>query len=265
MKVAKGIFALLFYILLTVTGCLSNNTESKHNYIAHAGGVIEGHTYTNSKEAVEHAVECGIRYIELDLGLTSDSVLVAVHDWAAFREMTNTPSVITSEPLDKQQFINSKIYNKFTPLTAVDILELLNRYPDIILVTDKISAPEILNPYFEKISHRVIVECFSESDYYTLSKAGYTCFISASPAFFGIYYIKRLLRFPRRYINRYVTSFDTYDYTVHRCYGLLPPPKCEMAVYGVKDRSTADSIFSIYPNISLIYVDNIDNPLQTAE
>lgn len=257
MKVANIIISVFLFIVIAA-GCSTNAIVQEHNYIAHAGGAIDGYNYTNSKEAVEHAVECGIRYIELDLGLTSDSSLVAVHDWAEFRRMTKYPPPYNSEPLDKQGFIHSKIYDKYTPLTAEDIIDLLNTYPDIILVTDKISDPQILHPIFGNISHRIVVECFSDSDYYTLEELGYTCFRSASPQFACLYYIKKLLRFPHRYIDKYVTSIADYDYKVHRCFGFLPPPRLEMAVYSAKNRITADSIFYIYPNISLIYVDDIE-------
>ena len=49
--------------------------------IAHAGGAIDGHVYTNSKEAVLNSINNGSKYIELDFSLTSDSELVCVHRW----------------------------------------------------------------------------------------------------------------------------------------------------------------------------------------
>ena len=256
MKVANCILVFQF-ISAIIVGCSTNIHEQ--NYIAHAGGEIDGYTYTNSKEAVEYAVKCGVRYVELDLALTSDSCLVAVHDWAEFRAMAGAPPLPNaSESLDKQWFIESKIYGRFTPLTAEDIVDILNKYPDITLVTDKISDPNILNPYFEKMSHRVIVECFSDNDYYILSRLGYTCFRSGCPPFKGLYYMKKLLRSPDMYIDRYVTSLGSYDMKILRYFGCLPPPKCEMAIFPAKDRITADSIFSVHPNISFVYVDNVE-------
>ena len=35
--------------------------------IAHAAGAIDGNRLTNSLEALEHAIACGVRFIELDL------------------------------------------------------------------------------------------------------------------------------------------------------------------------------------------------------
>ena len=38
--------------------------------IAHAAGVVEGHVYTNSREALERALRDGYRFVELDLRKT---------------------------------------------------------------------------------------------------------------------------------------------------------------------------------------------------
>ena len=56
--------------------------------IAHAGGVIDSCTYTNSREAMLHSLAKGYRFIEFDLLFTSDSVLVAAHSWEKFNSMT---------------------------------------------------------------------------------------------------------------------------------------------------------------------------------
>ena len=252
---------IIFITLFIAVVCFSNDDVviKEHNYIAHAGGIIEGYPYTNSKEAVEHAIACGINYIELDLNLTSDSMLVAVHDWNEFYHMaTITPPL--SKNIDKQTFIKSKIYDKFTPLTADGIVDILKEHPELTLVTDKISDPRIIHPYFKDFTHRVVVECFSDSDYYTLSQLGYKCFRSEIPQFWGLYYLKKLLTLGRYNIDKYVTWFGFYDWRVRRYFGRFPPPKCEMAIFTIKDRMTADSIFAVYPNVSLIYVDDIELP-----
>lgn len=242
---------------IIAAGCSPRRTVHGHHCIAHAGGAIEGCTYTNSKEAVEHALGCGIRYIELDLAMTSDSTLAAVHDWAEFRRMADIQP-LDGGPLGSAQFAEAKICGRFTPLTAEGIVGLLDRHPEMILVTDKISDPQIIGRHFDRYAGRVIVECFSDSDYYELSRAGYTCFRSATPQFFGLYYIKKLLRFPQPYIDRYVTEFGYYDLKFRRWAGFFPPPRCEAALFTAKDRAEADKIFALYPNVSLVYTDDIE-------
>lgn len=49
--------------------------------IAHAGGGLEGQTYTNSLTAMDHNYKAGFRLFEIDLALTSDGALVCAHDW----------------------------------------------------------------------------------------------------------------------------------------------------------------------------------------
>jgi len=58
--------------------------------IAHAGGGINGLKYTNSLEAMEQSIEHGFKMVELDLLISSDGRIVAVHDWKTFHEMTNS-------------------------------------------------------------------------------------------------------------------------------------------------------------------------------
>ena len=70
--------------------------SDSRRFIAHAGGAIEGQTYTNTKEALERANGNGFRLIELDFSQTADGILVAVHDWGHWKSITgasNSPPV----------------------------------------------------------------------------------------------------------------------------------------------------------------------------
>ncbi|MEM6783472.1 MAG: glycerophosphodiester phosphodiesterase family protein [Bacteroidota bacterium] len=49
--------------------------------VAHAGGGLDGQTYTNSMEALDQSIARGFVYIELDLLFTTDGYLVCLHDW----------------------------------------------------------------------------------------------------------------------------------------------------------------------------------------
>ena len=59
----------------------NNNTSSNVSLnskmlIAHAGGLIDGYSYTNSKEALLKSISEGYQYIELDLYGTTDGSIV---------------------------------------------------------------------------------------------------------------------------------------------------------------------------------------------
>lgn len=94
-------------------------------YIAHGGGEIEGHQKTNSKEAILNSILHDIQYIEVDLGMTSDGFLVALHDWEDYKRITNYKE-IDNKPLTRNEFVNQKIHGKFTPITIDDIKEFFS-------------------------------------------------------------------------------------------------------------------------------------------
>lgn len=252
---------IVFLTAILGFGCSDQcNTIEEHHYIAHAGGEVEGFVYTNSKEAVANAISNGIQYIELDLGLTKDSVLVAIHDWEYFREITNNYPV-SLEPLNKQEFMNSKIFGKYTPLVIENILEILNDNPDIKLVTDKISDYNIIDKYFKGYENRIIVECFTLDDYVKLQKSGYTCFMSSDPPFFLKYLLKKMINHPGGSVDKYVTSIERYE-TGKKSHDINilinTSQQGIIALFTGRNRAQADSLFKKYPEVKFIYIDNVE-------
>ena len=113
---------------MTNTG---NEWYSKHRLIFHAGGQIQGHTYTNSLEAIEETLaknseEC---LIEIDLAHTSDGALVCVHEWSDV--FLNQKEAVTLE-----EFLARKIQGKYTPLTAEHLMQIMAENSQMYLVTD---------------------------------------------------------------------------------------------------------------------------------
>lgn len=99
-----------------------------HPLIYHAGGAVDGGSYTNAVEAVENTLREGNRFIELDFRYTSDHQLICIHDWKdAFLE---------DKELTLEEFAASKIQGKFTPLTAEHLIEIMREHTDMYLVTD---------------------------------------------------------------------------------------------------------------------------------
>jgi len=140
------------------------NTGVENDFvIAHAGGAIEGFNYTNSLEALNHAYDQGVRLFEMDILETSDGKLIAAHTWKDFKEMINYKGEIDESPLTEEEFINSKIHNKFTPMNMDRINEWFKNHPDAILITDKINEPlKIADPQIGfHYKERCIMELFS--------------------------------------------------------------------------------------------------------
>lgn len=136
--------------------------------IAHAGGGINGLKYTNSLEAMEQSIEHGFKMIELDLLISSDGRIVAVHDWKSFHEMTNSNN---TGSISSKEFESKIIYDKYKTLnisTAIDILDK----NDVVLVTDKIKNLALLSKYIID-KDKSIIEVFSIDKYNEAIELGF--------------------------------------------------------------------------------------------
>ena len=139
-----------------------NNSGWKNElaYIAHGGGIGQ-FKYTNSREAIEDSIAKGFKFIELDLIETTDYHIVAAHDWGTFSKQLGLK---TSSPQAKADISRLKIKGMWTPVFGDDIKKILDKNPDLFLVTDKIRNFKLL---LKEIPHsgRMIVEVFSPLDY----------------------------------------------------------------------------------------------------
>ena len=127
-------------------------------YIAHAGGIIDGHTYTNSLEALNLSYSKGFRLFELDIKKTKDDKYVAVHYWNEWKKITGYTG---STPVTHQEFMKYKLYGKYTALSIDEINNWFKAHPDAILVSDKVNEPELFSKAFID-PNRLIMELFSE-------------------------------------------------------------------------------------------------------
>ena len=96
--------------------------------IYHAGGGIDGLTYSNSREALEHTLSLGNRFVEVDFLFTSDNTLVCAHDW---HDISDSRLAMTAE-----EFRELKIYGKYTSMTAAELMEFTREYADLYIVID---------------------------------------------------------------------------------------------------------------------------------
>ncbi len=138
--------------------------------IAHAGGGIEGYSYTNSKEALEKAIANGFQFIELDLLLSAEGKIYAAHGEKEFNQITGFPHWGEKKP-NLAEIKTRKIYEKFTTLNIDEINAIFQQNPNLILVTDKLQNWDALTaqiPYLD----RVIVEAWSWKDYKKAVKQG---------------------------------------------------------------------------------------------
>jgi glycerophosphoryl diester phosphodiesterase len=124
-----------------------------HVLVAHAGGALfdggEIYTYTDSLEAILLNYKKGYRVFEIDFNLTKDGKLAAVHDWKSGKNitgMTAGDSDITLEEWKRQT-----ILEMYTPMDIDDVINIMNTYTDIYLVTDTKDTdhPSVLKAFSE--------------------------------------------------------------------------------------------------------------------
>ena len=106
---------------------------TNHRYIAHAMGGLDGYDYSNSLEAFEANYQKGYRLFEVDFVMSSDHKLVALHYWENAPEILGTED---STPLSQEEFLSKKIYGLYTPLSYEQVLQLMQKHPDIYIITD---------------------------------------------------------------------------------------------------------------------------------
>lgn len=237
----KKILSVLSLMVGLFTACNQSSLLVGQHYIAHAGGMIGGYTYTNSREAVEQSIADGISFIELDLAFTEDSQLVCLHDWGFFNKITSGEE--TARPLCLEYFLRQKIYGQYTPLTAADIVQIIEEHPHLWLVTDKISDPETITRHFSSIKQRTIVECFTKEDYRALKQAGFTTLLSYVPPSRDDTAACRILQ-----------AFDNYVFSTKVDRSNLVYQSC--ALFSCHNRQQADSVFSLDPRIKFVYIDD---------
>ena len=133
-----------------------------HALIAHGGGV-GSFVYTNSVQAVNDSLNKRFTFIELDLLKTSDGHLIGGHDWISFKRMVAYGD-LKDQPLSFEEAKNNKVNGKWDPISAENIRHLMERYPNWILVTDKIQDFDLLLKEVP-FPDRLVVEVFSVEDY----------------------------------------------------------------------------------------------------
>lgn len=104
-----------------------------YNIITHALGGLDGYTYLDSRESFIHYYDKGSRLFEVDLSQTSDGVWVCRHNW---KEPMGQWEGDQKKVLSAEEFLNTPIYGKYTPMSFEDLLKLLDEYPDAFVMLD---------------------------------------------------------------------------------------------------------------------------------
>ena len=146
------------------------------NRIAHAGGGINGETYTNSLEALDNSYENNFSYFELDFILTSDEQAVCLHDWESNFKRIFTYSIDTRLSVgDFEKAVTNKA--GYHPCTIATLSTWLEQHPKAYIVTDiKEDNIQILETFFttiENYKQRIIPQIYDPNNFEAVRDMGF--------------------------------------------------------------------------------------------
>lgn len=137
--------------------------DTRDRLVLHALGITaQGDTLTNSRNALEYNYAKGARTFETDISFTSDGIPVLRHDWGSdlgqakyfgwSEENTFAPTY--------EEFMNAPIYDLYTPMSLLDLLQFMKSHEDVYVVTDvKLDGLNTI-----EMQYTTIVEIAREND-----------------------------------------------------------------------------------------------------
>ena len=142
--------------------------------IAHAGGRIGEHTYTNSKEALDQSLDKGYRFIEVDFEYTTDGEPVLLHSWDGF--LTKFFEV-EPKKYSLEEFKSFQMINGWTQMTLEDLALWINKHPEVFIITDvkekNIELLTKISQEYPDIQQQIIPQIYTMEEYIKAKYLGY--------------------------------------------------------------------------------------------
>ncbi len=144
--------------------------------VAHAGGQLDGATYTNSLEALEKNYEAGFRAFEIDLSFTSDRELVCLHDWD--ESFTRSFDLPPASPVSLQEFERLvQERSSVTKCTLASLMHWFDEHHDAILITDvkerNLEALEHISTRYPQLLSRIVPQIYQPDEYESVKAFGF--------------------------------------------------------------------------------------------
>ena len=144
--------------------------------IAHAGGGIDGKTYTNSLEALDYNVKKGFLYFELDFSFTKDKRLVCIHDWRNSFNRTfgfwpkEKPTLATFELLVKNK-------SDYQQCTLETLANWMKQNTSSFIITDikenNLQGLKIISENIPDFERRIVPQIYDPHNYDEVKRKGY--------------------------------------------------------------------------------------------
>lgn len=143
--------------------------------IAHAGGSLDGQTYTNSLEALDANADV-FDLIEIDLSWTADDRLVCLHDWDA--PFLALGGVAPADPLALADVMDrAATSGGFTPCTLETLADWMRKKPEVRIVLDlkkgALEAYARIAEDYPDLRSRLVPQVYQPEDYATVRDLGF--------------------------------------------------------------------------------------------
>ncbi len=146
-------------------------------FIAHASGGINGLTYLNSLEALNHNYQLGHRFFEVDFNWTADDKLVLIHDWKfSYKRLFG---IKTQMAPTEEEFLKLKMNFEQTQLSLTQFAQWMESHPEATVIVDIKSGDnakglqqmlkQITNPY-----QRIIPQIYRTKNYEKIKHLGFS-------------------------------------------------------------------------------------------
>lgn len=146
--------------------------------VIHAGGMLitrngEEVSYTNSYDSLLNMYALGHRICEIDIGETSDGVLICAHEYnGALTIGSDLPVSATS-----QDFLNQLLFGEFKPMTVDMLADFMREHTDLLIITDvKDSNTDICRKIaldYPDLTDRFIIQIYHNEEYDQIRALGF--------------------------------------------------------------------------------------------
>lgn len=143
--------------------------------IAHAGGAINGLTYTNSIEALETNLARGFTHFEIDFSWTRDGQLVCLHDWEeSFERSFGRPA---SGPVSLAEFeALVEAHSSVQKCTLASAARWFAAHPGTVLISDvkqnNADALQHIRAHFPALARQMIPQIYQPEEYQAARSLG---------------------------------------------------------------------------------------------
>jgi len=180
-KLIRIIILIPFLLIFACESDIENKNiglENKNNIkrVAHAGGSIEGDTYTNSHEALDYNIKRGFELFEIDFSWTKDQQLVCIHDWDRSFNRLFGFQIKQRPTMEAFKKLNQGM-SRYNICTLHSLKYLMEKNKHIKIITDikekNIRALRIIAEEIKDYDSRIIPQIYHPSEYKIVKKLGY--------------------------------------------------------------------------------------------